>query len=374
MSLGSCKIKGYMSAGKGFDNRKQAAVQQAVDDFLRAYFEGAGKAAESDDPSFGRLVRVISEVTLTGGKRMRPYLVVLAFEGFHRANRRAILPVAAAAELVHIGLLIHDDIIDRDLVRRGVPNAAGRYTKMYSKYFRDDPHNLSHNALSAALLAGDYVLIAANELVRRSTLGAQEQLAAQQLLSNSIITVIGGELMDVESAFVPYEEVNALKIARLKTASYSFVSPLLLGATLGGANQAALNKLREFGISLGIAYQLADDLIGVFGDPSVTGKADAGDIREGKKTLLIEELRARAPGFVRRLETILGNADCTPADIAWVREQMVSSGALAAVQERIYLYIESAHKVLAEVPGLRDPSRKLLALLTEDIRQRAVVS
>jgi geranylgeranyl diphosphate synthase type II len=320
-----------------------ALVNQALDGF----FERSIAHAALIDPSYQQLWENLYNFIRSGGKRLRPQMTMLAYEAFDGTDSSMVIPVAAAQELLHFCLLIHDDIIDRDYIRYGIPNVAGRYKKTY-KAFVSDPTDQIHYANSAALLGGDLMLSGAYQLITSCLLPPKDKIVAQGLLGHSTFEVAGGELLDTESSFVPYIAGNALKIARYKTASYSFITPLVTGATLAGASSAQLHILRSYAISLGVAYQLVDDILGTFGSEKEIGKSTSGDIREGKRTYMVEHaIAAMSPNDKKIFDHSFGDPAITPARVTVIRELLTSTGARAETEKAINHYATEAREALA---------------------------
>lgn len=319
-----------------------------VDSFLQNYFDTQVAQSHSIHPLYGDLWRTIQTLALSGGKRLRPYMLLLTYQAFNKSTGTIanVLPAAAAQELLHIGMLIHDDIIDRDDIRYGIKNVSGQYMDAYQPFVKHDVER-QHYANSAAILAGDLLISQAHLLLQQCTLEPQLILNAQSTLVDAIFHVVGGELLDTESVFRPFKTVNALKIGQEKTASYSFVSPLIMGARLAGANNDTIELLSRLGTSLGIAYQLQDDLLGVFGDEATTGKSSSGDIREGKHTYLIEQFHKHASENDQRVfQRTFGRSDANIDDIQQVRQVLDRSGAKLAVEETIEQYAKAASEDL----------------------------
>lgn len=313
-----------------------------INSALDSFFTHSKEAATKIDPSYGQLWNNLHELIQSGGKRIRPQLTLMSYTAFGGKDTAAIIPVAAAQELLHFSLLIHDDIIDRDYVRYGVPNIAGRYKLNYSQ-FTSSEEDLTHYAHSAAILGGDLMLSGAHQLIASSNLPGESIITAQQLLSIGIFEVAGGELLDTEFSFAPYKKGGALKVAEYKTASYSFVGPLLTGASLAGASAEQLNTLKDYAKHLGIAYQLADDLLGIFGDEQKTGKSTVSDILEGKRTYMIEKaLESFSAAEQSTFMVIFGNPKATPLEVEAAKQLIESSGARRQTEEKITEYATKA--------------------------------
>lgn len=322
------------------------ATLALINSTLDSFFEQSKKSAATIDPAYEQLWISLHELNRSGGKRIRPQLTLMAYAAFGGDDMDSVIPVAAAQELLHFSLLIHDDIIDRDYVRYGVPNIAGRYKVAYSQ-FTSSEEDVTHYAHSAAILGGDLMLSAAHQLIATSNLPSEAIITAQQLLSIGIFEVAGGELLDTEFSFVPYKLGGALKVAEYKTASYSFIGPLLTGASLAGASPAQQNYLKKYAKSLGIAYQLADDLLGVFGDEQLTGKSTVSDILEGKRTYMVEKaLESFSSAERATFMVIFGNPQATPLEVQEAKKLLASSGAKKQTEEKIAEYIDSARESL----------------------------
>lgn len=324
------------------DNAPVALVDEVIDRF----FDEAIEQSAQIDSSYTQLWEHIRELMHSGGKRLRPKMAIMAYEAFGGRDVAAVAPVAAAQEFLHFSLLIHDDIIDRDYTRYGVQNIAGRYQHTYKSWLKKAEDQL-HFAHSAALLAGDLMLSAAYQLIANSTLDPHAKQIAQQQLSRGLFEVAGGELLDTELSFMPYTPGDALNVARYKTAGYSFIAPLVTGARLGGASRTQVALVERFAASLGVAYQLVDDLLGVFGESEATGKSTDSDIVEGKRTYLVEQALALMNDEERAtFQSLFGNSDSTPDDIAQVRSLLVSCGARLATEQTIRDYAQDARDAL----------------------------
>jgi geranylgeranyl pyrophosphate synthase len=307
-------------------------VKHDINQLLYEFYLDAIARAKVLHPAYARLWQAMYAAHHAGGKRLRPYMMMLSYKGFGGTDEAVVLPAAASLELLHTCLLVHDDIIDRDYVRHGAPNIAGQYRSMYAANVSDEVQN-SHYSDSAALLAGDLLLAGAYRMLHQSALPSIQKLAALELLSQAVFVVAGGELLDTEAAFTAPEQGNSLRIAQLKTAHYSFTTTLQMGALLAGAPASLMDTLARAGDAIGIAFQLADDLLGMFGDSQTTGKSVAGDLLEGKRTYLIERALALTDGADHAmLLAMLGNAEATEADIQATKMILIECGAKSDTQ------------------------------------------
>lgn len=313
---------------------------------LNRFFVQSIQDAAVIDPSYERLWKSLYTLIQSGGKRLRPQMTLLAYTAFGGKDLEAIAPVAAAQELLHFSLLIHDDIIDRDYIRYGVANIAGQYKLTYSQFVASK-NDITHYSHSAAILAGDLMLSGAHQLIATSNLPGDAISTAQHLMGRGIFEVAGGELLDTELSFMPYKDGDALKIATYKTASYSFIAPLLIGARLAGASDDASQTLKEYATALGVAYQLTDDILGVFGVEAETGKSTTGDILEGKRTYLVEmALKNFSTTDNVMFMRAFGNADATTLELEAAKQLLVTSGARQQTEEKIAHYTAIARRSL----------------------------
>ncbi len=282
-----------------------------------------------------------------GGKRIRPHLARLAHAACDGSPDDDILAVATSWELLHGCMLMHDDIIDRDDKRHGQPNISGVYRRTYRQ-----SADAQHFADSTALIAGDLALSAAHHIVMASRLDNTVKQLIQQQLEAATFAVAGGELLDVQATLDDPKTADTTTIAHYKTAEYSFCGPLVSGALLAGGNEEALASLRDFGTAVGTAYQLVDDVLGVTGDETATGKPSDSDIREGKRTEVLRQTYLHVDAADRRmLDTTLAKGHAmTDKDVALVKKCIQQSGSLKIVQAEIDSYERRAHDAIAAMP------------------------
>jgi geranylgeranyl diphosphate synthase type II len=283
----------------------------------------------------------------------------------HGRRETAAPGLGAAFELLHTALVAHDDVIDQDFHRRGVPNIAGAY-RDHARNLGLMPAAAARHGQNAAIIAGDLALSGAFGLIGTAELPAPLRLRLLELLDKAVFASAGGELLDIEFPAMspPPDLQRVLQMSRLKTAVYSFELPLRAGAVLAGADEPAADLLGGIGRLMGTAYQLVDDLLGTFGDEAVTGKSTAGDLAEGKYTPLMAYAAGRPEGD--RI-SVLRTGVPGPAEAAELRSLLESSGARAAVEELAGCYAAQARSRLA-ASGLPDRLRAGL----EDLLEQAV--
>lgn len=338
--------------------------QDAVNRVLATFLSEQKQAALAIHPSYSRLYEEIERVVLAGGKRLRPHLV---FAGYGAYND-SIAYVAAAHELLHAALLVHDDIIDRDNLRHGQATIHHSYESTHYQEVIANDTDRYHFSQSAAILAGDLLISSAYQLIAKANLSDESYKKAVELISTAIFEVAGGELLDTEAPFQS-DCYEPMIIYRYKTAGYSFIAPLLTGAVLSHcATPDDIEYLREYATNLGIAYQIKDDLLGVFGDTDATGKSTYGDLREGKYTLLISEFKDRATDEQLRLFTaVFGHADADEHEFKNLKDAIEASGATEATRELEIRFTEKARRAAHSIGSetLKEELLFLIGLLQE---------
>ena len=325
--------------------------QQQVERVLDGFFTAAKERAERISPSYLSLWETLEKSTV-GGKRLRPQIVMTAYTHLGGTDLEAAARVGAAFELLHTALIVHDDVIDLDFVRRGQDNVSGVYRRMAET--AGEPAEVArHRGLSVGIIAGDLALTGAFRMLDSVSTDPLTRELLSGILDDAVFASAGGELIDVDFSFAagspPVAEI--LDMERLKTAVYSFEAPLRAGAVLAGAGTEVVAALGRFGRDTGIAYQLVDDLLGVFGNESATGKSSMGDLREGKRTVLIA-YAAQTPCWAE-LSTIIGRPDMGPGDADRARKILMDCGARQYAQDLAAQHAASArgHLECAEVPA-----------------------
>jgi geranylgeranyl diphosphate synthase, type I len=312
-----------------------AAQSPALDIAIEGSLARIRDRAAELGPGFGALGDAIATAA-RGGKRFRPALVTASFDAFRSDGRHAsaVLSVATAFELLHAAFVVHDDVIDHDLVRRGVPNVAGQF-RLRGRRIGADADGAAQLGDAAAILAGDLLLHEAVRLVAMADVDADVRERLLALLDDAVFVSAAGELADVENSVAPdcapVEQV--FDAAFNKTAVYSFRAPLQAGAVLGGASSDALLLLGHAGGRLGLAFQFVDDLIGAFGSPEQAGRESGGDLREAKRTPLVA--LARESTEWSHLDATLALARTGPLAVQDARRVLNATGARGRLLETI---------------------------------------
>jgi geranylgeranyl diphosphate synthase type II len=309
-----------------------------IDLAVEASLERMRRRASALGEGFGALGDALARAA-RGGKRFRPALVAASFTAFggDADTTPALFPIAAAFELLHAAFVVHDDVIDHDTVRRGIPNVGGEF-RTRGRRSGADAAGAALLGDAAGILAGDLLLHEAFRLVAVAEVDPGLRERVLTLFDDAVYVSAAGELADVENSVVadhaPSEAV--FDVAFNKTAVYSFRAPLEAGAVLAGGSDDATAVLARAGGRLGLAYQLVDDLIGAFGSEEQAGRAVGGDLRESKRTPLVA--LARETSTWSTVDHALALARTGPLAVREAQLALEQSGA----RVRLRRYIDDA--------------------------------
>jgi geranylgeranyl diphosphate synthase type I len=333
-------------------------VDRVLDEFLSA------KAANAPDECLPPVVAAVRE-SLAGGKRLRPVFCRCGWlaGGGDPARQTPVATVGAALELFHSFALIHDDIMDASDLRRNAPTMHRRLATLHRD--QRDRRAADRFGVNAAILAGDLCLVWSDELLHSARFAPDRLAAAHPLLHAMRTEVMVGQYLDLDRPGEDEWLSRAWRTIDLKTAGYTIERPLQVGAALAGADAEVLTACADYGRPLGEAFQLRDDLLGVFGDPARTGKPVLDDLREGKPTILMALTWERASERGRAtLRALHGDPALDEAGSDVLRDLIRSTGADLAVRELIRSRTEQALSALAPIPdGVRALLTDLAALL-----------
>ncbi len=306
-------------------------------------------------------VEAAFDLARRGGKRWRAILLACAYEGFGGpGGGQAVALAGVALELLQTYLLVHDDWMDNDELRRGGPSVPAMMRARFKPGIAKPDL-----ADSSSILAGDYAAAAALDALLAVPCAGDRVVRASREFARAGREVVIGQLLDMHGAPAPTIE----RTHSLKTASYTVRAPLAMGARLAGADDVACDDLEAFASPLGVAFQLRDDVLGTFGDPSSTGKPARSDLRQGKRTALIAEIADDPRGAALFRGIGLGGA--RDEDIDAFAAYLVSSGARERVEARIETLLDRATRAL-DANSIPEAVRRLLlgAVFTLGHRER----
>lgn len=317
-------------------------LKPEVDARLKGFLDAKLDALHQHGAEVRAVVQAMTSLCLRGGKRLRPALVVTGHQSATSSdNWDALLDAGVALELLQAYFLIHDDWMDEDDTRRGGPSVHAHLGKRFRS---------SHLGNAGAILAGDYSLALATEVVGRLDVPAKRLASIVACFSQMQADAVIGQQLDVVGKNTDIETMY-----RLKTASYTLQGPLVLGALVGGAKEETLEALARFSIPVGVAFQLRDDLLNAFSPPEVTGKPFAGDLKSGKRTLVVDWARRHGKAADKRaLKAAFGNPNASINQLRAAVSALESSGARDKVEQRISALVADALEQLSQAPLRRD--------------------
>jgi geranylgeranyl diphosphate synthase, type I len=311
-----------------------AALREEIDVALADALDRALPRLEARHPALTPAADAL-RAFVADGKRIRPALLLLGYRAAGGGDVRDVHGPALALELLHTCALAHDDVIDRAPTRRGRPTIHRRFADEHREQsWAGDPDAFGE---AVAILLGDLAFVHADELFLSAHVPPAQLLAGLARFTELREEVMAGQYLDLVAATSRATDRDlALQIATLKSGRYSVARPLEVGALLAGGPDDVVEVLGRFGDPLGRAFQVRDDLLGVFGEEAATGKSVASDLVEGKRTLLVAEAMARLDDGGRAvLEAGLGDPDLTPERAAELRQLLERCGARAAAEDYV---------------------------------------
>jgi geranylgeranyl diphosphate synthase type I len=352
-----------------------ADLIKRVDATLAGFLDGRATSLAEVGPELAPVAEQARRF-LEGGKRLRPCFAYWGWRTVRSVDEddTALVSSAASLELLHACALVHDDVMDASATRRGRPATHSAFAALHrANGWTGDPDLFG---AAAAILLGDLAMVWADDMLHTCGLPHETLARAGDPWRAMRTELLGGQYLDVlHQATRDASPAAALRIDRYKTAAYTVERPLHLGAALAGADPELVDGYRRFGADIGIAFQLRDDLLGVFGDPAVTGKPAGDDLREGKRTLLLaialERADRRDDSAARAaVEATIGDPDLSAEQVDRTRDLLTDLGAVQAVEQRIAALTGSALDALAASPVAEPAGTELAELAVTATRRR----
>ncbi len=346
-------------------------IREKINKELQNLFDKKILEAKNVDSFAVDMVKALEDFTMRGGKRIRAAMIYYGYTAFSQDDLDEVIKACICIELIQSFFLIHDDIIDKDDLRRGGPTLHKMFEDYHVKNFK--LKSPEHFGRSMAMLVGDLAGSISNELFADIGLPDKNKLAAIIELNKMESVVVFGESLDILSEL--REELtkeDLLKVNRYKTSSYTFDSPLRIGALLAGADENQIKPLHEYGMNLGMAFQIQDDILGLFGDQEIFGKPIGSDFREGKTTLLSHKTLELSDQEDRDfVKSMLGKEDITAEEIEKLKTIVKGCGSL---DYSIDLTKELIKKAKSSIKGIEinDASRMFLLKAADYIINRKI--
>lgn len=344
--------------------------KKRLDPFLKEYFDNKSAKAKKIDPLAKQAVDMIADFTLSGGKRIRPALVYYAHLASGGKDSEEIIEASMSIELVHSFLLIHDDIIDKDERRHGVTTLHERYKEIGRRI--NLKKDVTHFGNSMAMIVGDIAASMANEILFNAKFDPAVIIRGLDKLQDIVYVTIPGEMVDVvlEHRGQASEE-EIMRMHEGKTSRYSFEGPLQLGAVLAGAEKEALENFSSYALPVGKAFQVVDDILGVYGDEKKLGKPVGSDIMEGKQTLLLLKAQQWGNGNQKqRLKQLIGKKDISNGEVEEFRAIIKDTGSLDYSKKLAQSLVAEGLNELGKISFKNEQSRIFLEGIAKYIIER----
>lgn len=340
---------------QGFKKRFDPVLKRTLDKKIAIY------ATHTSDPFILEMIDYASKLLLTSGKRVRPYMAYLGYATSGGRSEARALPLFAGLEFFHAFALVHDDIMDRGTERHGIPTAHVYVEQRLKKMGRSG--NAAHLGQSQAILIGDLLFSWANECLAGTK--------AYPIFIRMIDEVLTGQMIDVDvMTRRSVEDGLVMEKMRLKTATYTFVRPMQVGAALAGANGKMEKFCEAYGLPLGLAFQIQDDLLDILVPSKVHGKNAFSDLRDGQHTLMTQHIfHHGTPSQVRMLRSLMG-ASLSERDRPRILELFTSSGAIDHARSVMDANFDAAEQAVKKMKFTKQKAKPFLDLITF-IRARA---
>lgn len=314
---------------------------------LANFFKEKEKEAARISPLAAEMMRIY--LAFMGGKNIRGALTKLGYECFGGKDEKAILEASLMVEITHAFLLMHDDIMDKDSLRRGMPTINVQYENLHQeRYSKGDPR---HYGICLAIDLGDAGFALSHLILAKASFSAEIKERVLRRFDTQILTTAFGQAIDVS-----YEhqdkvaEEDVMRVHHYKTANYTITGPLQYGATFAGAGEREIEKIENYGLPVGIAFQLRDDELGIFSSEEKLGKPIGSDIRENKNTLLhLKSLELAGQEDKKFLKYAYGNCNLTADEVRKVQEITMKSGAFSYSQKLARALVEKGKKFVPQI-------------------------
>ena len=342
-----------------------AKVRESIESELSDFLGKQSAYLESISSDLAPVAHSLSSFLLDGGKRLRPLFAYSAFIGAGGVADKNVIRAISSLELLQACALIHDDLMDGSDTRRGKPSIHRHFETIHQ---REEMEGFAERyGMAAAVLLGDLALVLSDQMLNSAGLDSAQMHSVLPVHDEMRVELMAGQFLDIHEQTQKDTNVDrSLTIARYKSGKYTIERPLHIGSSLAvtdvKSRKSIDNAYSAYGLPLGEAFQLRDDLLGVFGDPVVTGKPAGDDLREGKRTVLVAmTLENSSPSSITRFMASFGSSDLKSDDVEALREIIIESGARTRVEELIDSRTSSALEAL-EHGGINPIGH---ALLTE---------
>jgi geranylgeranyl diphosphate synthase type I len=346
------------------------SVRSAVEEELSIFLNRESAYLNSISSDLSPVSDSLTSFLLDSGKRLRPLFAYAGFAAAGGGLEKSVTRAMAALELLQACALIHDDLMDGSDTRRGKPSIHRHFESVHVQEQLDG--FAPQYGLSAAVLLGDLALVWSDQMLNTAGLTTEQYARVMPFYNEMRVELMAGQFLDIHEQTQKDTSVDrSMKIARYKSGKYTIERPLHLGAAMTSSSKDVTDALSAYGLPLGEAFQLRDDLLGVFGDPSVTGKPAGDDLREGKRTVLIAMTNERQSDAQREMaRKFFGKPDIDAAGVAILQEIIESTGARAELEATIDRLTEES-LTAAQSQVFTDDGKALLVELANIATKRS---
>ena len=345
-------------------------MRSAVEEELSIFLNRESAYLNSISSDLSPVSDSLTSFLLDSGKRLRPLFAYAGFAAAGGGLEKSVTRAMAALELLQACALIHDDLMDGSDTRRGKPSIHRHFESVHVQEQLDG--FAPQYGLSAAVLLGDLALVWSDQMLNTAGLTTEQYARVMPFYNEMRVELMAGQFLDIHEQTQKDTSVDrSMKIARYKSGKYTIERPLHLGAAMTSSSKDVTDALSAYGLPLGEAFQLRDDLLGVFGDPSVTGKPAGDDLREGKRTVLIAMTNERQSDAQREMaRKFFGKPDIDAAGVAILQEIIESTGARAELEATIDRLTEES-LTAAQSQVFTDDGKALLVELANIATKRS---
>ena len=348
------------------------ALRDSINEALSAFIDADNHYLTEIGTELEPVASALKDFLLQSGKRFRPLFAAIGYLGTGAQLTPEFFTALSSVELIHVCALIHDDVMDASDTRRGAPSIHRLFENLHrSKNFVGSAEQYG---IASAILLGDLALVWASKMLHESNIPSHQIIAALPIFDEMEVELMAGQYLDIHEQALGSESVErSLKVARYKSGKYSIERPLHFGAAIANSNPEKFYPIYSaYGLPLGEAFQLRDDLLGVFGDSAETGKPAGDDLREGKRTVLMALTGERANQSQREIiRELFGKADLTADEVQAMRAVIVDTGAKDHLEELITSLTHQATTAI-DNPIINSHAQSLLHQMAIIATQRKV--
>lgn len=347
-----------------------SALRESINASLTTFIERENRYLAEIGSELDPVASSLHSFLLDSGKRFRPLFAVIGYIGTGATLSPETITALSSLELIHVCALIHDDVMDASDTRRGAPAIHKHFENIHASQKLSG--SASQFGIASAILLGDLALIWAAKMLHESQVSNDALVSSLSMFNEMQVELMGGQYLDIYEQALASESVErSRKVARYKSGKYSIERPLHFGAALAQKNPTELFSVySSYGLPLGEAFQLRDDLLGVFGDFATTGKPAGDDLREGKRTVMMAMTHERATtGQRETIKELFGRPDIDEAGIAALQSIIIETGARDHLESLISDLYNEATAVI-DHPTIDPAARPLLLTMAKLATQR----